>query len=244
MLLVSYTNPKDSYSYNGEDVTRPVTRVDLRAKGQTGVTHQNGKDIIFTLRSDASIPLVRDWQLGLRADAPVELYYSPGHNANHMADSLFQAFFITPTYDKWTFGVGAKAIFPTGGKNLSIGQGKYQILPSVAFKYDLSELSAGTYVGSIVRHAWSVAGYGSAPFISQTYIQPFFNFNLPSDWFLNSSPEMIYNWITGDWFVPFDLMIGKMVTKKIVLSLEYETALVYDYPKYRTQLEFRIGVFF
>ena len=161
-----------------------------------------------------------------------------------MADSLFQAFLITPPHGKWTYGLGMKLIFPTGGKNLEIGDAKYQILPSWAFKYDLSGWSNGAYIGAILREAWSFAGDPSAPRINQTYIQPFFNINLPDDWFINSSPELFYDWGSHHWFIPFDLMIGRMFGKNIVVSLEYETAIVQDYPSYSQQLEFRIGVFF
>lgn len=238
---------------NGEDVTRPVTRIDLRAKGQVGVDKIDGKDIILTLRSDMAINLPHKWQLGLRADAPVEFFYcsckgdacaNDCKNARHMGDSLFQIFLITPDYNRWTFGIGAKAIFPTGGKNLAIGDGKYRILPSFAFKYDLHNVSEGSYVGAILRQDWSYAGYASVPKVLRSYIQPSFNWNLPLGWFINSAPEIIYNGYTHRWFVPFDLMIGKMITSKLVVSLEYETALVYAYPQYRSQLEFRLGFFF
>lgn len=235
---------------NGEDVTRPITRLDVRVKEQTGVGSQNGRASVLTLRSDLTFPLKNKWQLALRGDAPFEAFRCPRHpceacyNARHMGDSLLQLFLITPTYGKWTYAIGVKEIFPTGGKNLEIGDGKYQTLPSLAFRYDLSSWSEGAYVGAIIRQAWSTGGYASAPPIRQTFIQPFFNLNLPCGWFLNSSPEMFYDWKSRHWFVPFDLMIGKLFSKKLVVSLEYESAIVYDYPEYRQQVEFRVGVFF
>jgi hypothetical protein len=237
---------------NGEDVTRPITRIDFRAKVQKGASAQKGKTFILTARSDIAIFFKNQWQIGLRADLPFEGFWCPHsccncpscYDSRRMGDSLFQFFIITPTFDKWAFALGSKFIFPTAGKNLEIGDGKYQILPSCAFKYDLSDWSEGAYAGIIFRQAWSYAGHPSAPRINQTFIQPFFNLNLPHDWFLNSSPEMFYDWRSQHWFIPFDLMIGKLFQKKYVVSLEYEAAIVEDYPNYSQQLEFRLGAFF
>jgi hypothetical protein len=200
---------------NGEDVTRPVSRVDVRIKGQTGAGSQNGDAAILTFRCDITFPLPQSWQLTLRADAPFESFWCSRHSccgcqdARHMSDSLLQLFLISPTYGKWAFALGVKGIFPTGGKNLEIGDGKYQALPSLAFRYNLSYWKWGAYVGAIIRQAWSYAGYASAPAIKQTFIQPFFNLNLPCQWFINSSPELFYDWPSRHWFIPFDFMIGK-----------------------------------
>lgn len=108
----------------------------------------------------------------------------------------------------------------------------------------MSSWSEGTFCGVILRQDWSFAGYANAPAIRQSFIQPFFNLNLPAQWFINSSPEMIYNWESHRWFIPFDLMLGKMLTKSLVISLELESAIVNAYPQYQTQLEFRLGAFF
>lgn len=237
-------------SYNGEDVTRPINRFDVRAKVQTGATSSKGDAYITTLRSDLDILLLNDWQLGLRVDLPFESFHCTHHchsscyNSNHMGDSLFQFFLITPTFGKWTFAAGAKFIFPTAGDNLEIGNGKYQALPSVAFKYDLSDWMEQSYWGVIFRHDFSYAGYSNASQIIETYIQPFINIDLPDNWFLNSSPEMFYDWKKREWFIPFDLMVGKMIGKNIVISLEYKSAIVEEYPSFSQELEFRIGFFF
>lgn len=248
-LLLSFS----AYAFetnNGEDITRPVTRFDIRTKGQTGASSQKGNTLILTFRTDMAITLPAKWQIGLRADAPFEAFFCPCkstpdcYTSRRMGDSLFQAFIITPDFKKWAFAIGTKVIFPTAGKNLEIGDGKYQFLPSCAFRFDLSEWNKGGYCGAIFREALGYIGYSSAPKIIQTYIQPFFNINLPRQFFLNSSPEIFYDWGSHHWFIPFDLMIGKMITKSCVISLEYETAIVDKYPNYQQQLEFRVGIFF
>lgn len=239
---------------NGEDVTHPVRRFDLRVKYQTGVTHAEGKDVIVTLRTDQLFYFDNEWELSFRVDIPYDWFYCPRNSrecnltpctdADHLDDSLLQIFLITPSFYKWKYAVGTKFIFPTGGVNLEIGDGKYQLLPSFAFRYDLNDWVPGSYLGAIFRYAFDYAGYKVDPHISQAYIQPFFNLNLPDGWFLNSSPEMFYDFPTHHWFIPFDLMIGKMLGKKYIVSIEYECAIIDDYPEYSQQVEFRVGYFF
>lgn len=253
MAAVLLLLPLFSYSgeYNGQDVTRPVTRFDIRAQAQTGAGNQNGNTTTLTLRTDSAIKFPSKWQIALRVDAPFESFRCPHptckngcYPSSHMGDSLFQVFAITPDQDLWCFAAGMKIIFPTGGKNLEIGNGKFQLLPSLAFRRDLPEVSEGSYFGVIAREAWSIAGYSIATRISRTYLQPFLNINLPCGWFINSSPEMFYDWVNQSTFIPLDLMIGQMITPSIVVSLEYEYGLVYGYKNFRNQLEFRLGFFF
>lgn len=236
---------------NGEDVTRPRTRFDMRVEGQTEASRHDGNTAILTLRTDSVMRYADDWQLALRVDAPFETFQCRHHSckndcysSRHMGDSLLQAFVITPDQDLWCFAAGLKVIFPTAGKNLEIGNGKYQLLPSLAFRRDLPEISRGSFLGAIAREAYSVGGYSIATRISRTYLQPFLNINLPCGWFLNSSPEMFYDWVDNTLFVPLDLMVGQMITPNLIVSLEYQYGIVYGYKNFRNQLEFRLGFFF
>lgn len=239
---------------NGQDVTRPINRFDARLKFQEGIDANQGKSVICTLRTDTLNDFSNGWQLGCRIDVPYEWFYCPNNarfcnwrycsTSNRVGDSLFQALIITPDCGDWAYGFGAKFIFPSAGDNLNIGMGKYQALPTVAFRCNLNEFLDGSYIGCIARQDFDIGGYSSAPQINQTFIQPFVNIQLPDGWFLYSAPEMIYNWETSHWFIPFDLMLGKLVTERIVLSIEYESGIVQDYPKYSQDVEFRIGYFY
>ena len=48
----------------------------------------------------------------------------------------------------------------------------------------------------------------------------------------------------GKWFVPFNAMVGKMVNKSTVASLEVGVPIVNDYQVYDFKIEGRIGFFF
>jgi len=239
---------------NGEDITRPVTRFDNRLEYQEGSGSMQGKDIIYTARADSTYTFENEWVFSTRVDLPYEWFYCPNnanqcnltycYQSNCMGDSLIQMILIAPDFEYWTIGGGFKMILPTAGDNVEIGMGRYQFLPTLACRYSLRDWSPGAYCGLILRQDIDLGGFANAAPVSQTFIQPFMNVDLPMGWFLYSSPEMIYNWETSYWFIPFDLMLGWMITDKLVISIEYENGIVQDYPKYGQEVEFRIGIFF
>ncbi len=234
----------------GQNIVKPLTRLDLRMKYETGVDVQNGNAAIATLRMDKVISLPLSWELSFRVDLPYWWYRCTTHSTNGcynsqvMGDTLLQILAVTPAHGPWIWGFGAKLLFPTAGDNLEVGDGKYQVLPTIAFGYDIFAWGAGSFCGLLVRHAFDVAGFASAPHINRTYIQPTLNIVLPNEWFITYSPEMCYNWEVSGWFIPFDLTLGKMVTKECVVTLEYEVALMRQYKQYRQLIEFRVGYFF
>lgn len=256
LILIFITTPifsqnKQEFN-NGEDFTRPITRLDLRFKYQeeSKLCHNE----VFTLRNDIVFTLRNDWSFTTRVDLPYtwvqckecrcnQIIVSPQIKTKGLADVLVQGLLITPTYEKWTYAVGLRVVFPTA-TNDDLGSGKYQLLPTAGIKYDLKDWMKGAWCALLVRQDFGVGGDKCRDSIHQTYIQPYFNIDLPRDWFLTSSPEMRYNWNTNNWFIPFDILIGNLINNKIVITLEYKNAIVYDFPLYKQEVEFRVGYFF
>ncbi len=251
LLLTASLVSEDQPIYNGQNILKPITRFDTRLAYQKGVEDVLGNCVILTLRTDKVVDLADDWQLSFRIDVPYSWFSCPQSQLqagcspdDHLTDVLVQALVITPPIDKWTFGGGTQVLFPTDGGNTEIGDAKYELIPSVGVAYDLDDWSPGAYCGLTLRQSWSVGGYASAPLVSRTYIQPYFNVNLNRNWFINLSPEMRYNWETPGWFVPLDIMVGWMITPKILASIEYEYGLVTVYHRFSQEVEFRLGYFF
>ena len=62
---------------------------------------------------------------------------------------------------------------------------------------------------------------------------------------LYPSPDIRINFLDHDkLFLPLDVMVGKLVTPKLITSLEVSAPIVKDYDLYNFKLEVRIGVFF
>lgn len=133
--------------------------------------------------------------------------------------------------------------FPSATPSV-LGAGKYQALPTFSIKYDLASWVRGVLAALLIRQAFSFAGQSNRSSISQTYIQPILNINLPRKWFLYFDPEIKFNWITHKWFAPFSMKIGKLITSEIIFSVAYRRAIIHSFPLYRQEVETRIGFFF
>lgn len=235
---------------NGQNIVKPINRLDLRMKYETGVTKHEGDAAIPTFRHDHVMDIGDQWLCAYRLDISYWWYRCMSnsqdncYNSQALGDTLFQVLIVPPTWDLWTIAFGFKFMFPTAGNNLEIGDAVYQIMPTYAVGYDLPWIGPSSFCGLLVRHAFDVGGFHGAPRLNRTYIQPTLNVDLPARWFLTFSPELCYNWEVSGWFIPFDVTLGRMVTERLIMTLEYEVALMRVYKEYKQLVEFRVGFFF
>jgi hypothetical protein len=139
-------------------------------------------------------------------------------------------------------------IAPTGGDTL--GSGKWEIMPIAGLRYELSEVSRGSYFEPYARYDVSFAGDPSKRNIGNLQLAPFLNVGLPESWFvaLYPSADIRINFgdpvpgQTGRLFFPFDARIGRNLTDHIALSLEIGVPIIKDYPVYNFKAELRLNV--
>jgi hypothetical protein len=106
-------------------------------------------------------------------------------------------------------------------------------------------MSKGSFLALLVRDQFDFAGPSNRDHIHQLVVQPFVNVRLPEGWFVTVAPEMRMDWRNENhWFIPADLLVGKMLTKTIVVSVEGKYQLRDALHLYDWEVEFRIGVFF
>jgi hypothetical protein len=246
---------------NGEDFTRPLARFDLRQRYER-LPDDGGlapEKWVTTLRTDVWRGLGEGWKLYGRADLPlvyandVTSSFNPeGHGRFGVGDLLTEVAIIpAPPTSRFGYGFGVRVVWPTAGLN-EAGKGKYQIGPVVGVRAMLPEISSGSFFLFEARYQNSIASRDEnkgRPDINQLSIQPKLNVNLPSKWFVTlfASESIQVNFADGDkLFVPFDLMVGKKLGEKLVLSVEYSRALFHDrgFEPYEWQLEGRIGYHF
>ena len=232
----------------GQDPTKPLTRVDGRYKFKN---HDGrGASHIFTLRADKPFALGGRWQLATRLDLPFTLTDQISRDNPFgewrfgFSDLLLQGLLITPPQGRWAFAFGTQIIFPTG-RTTHFGTGKYQLAPTVAAVAQIPEISRGSFAGLLMREQFSFAGRSDRRGINDLIIQPLVNINLPDRWFVTVAPEMKVDLTDhGRFFLPFDLTIGKLVTRTVVVSLQANFPIVHSYRQYDYQFEARIGFFF
>jgi hypothetical protein len=240
---------------HGEDITQPIDRFDVRMQfkslpdeTESGKTFDDLSDETLTLRTDLLF-FTRPDQLALRFDLPLVWSNKPESDNPHgftefgMGDILMQAIYVRAFDERWAGGIGLRTILPTATGD-AFGSGKVQVVPTVAVRANLPEISPGSYAGLIVRQFVSVAGPSSRASINQLQFEPQLNIGLPDQWFLNLSPKTNYNLETDKWFVPLDLMIGRKFGLHWIASLEYQYGLVRDDDSYNQWLEARVGYFF
>ena len=250
--LVSSQASAEEQVNNGQDITRPLTRVDLRYQFvNMPFGHQQS---IYTLRSDGAIKFSGGWELALRGDLPV---YSgdviAGDNPGGMTqaalgDVLTQAVAVHSFNPREALGVGVQMVWPTATNDQS-GSGKYQALPILGFRESLPEISNGSFFVPFARYDTAYAGNSDRRDIKKLEFGPTLNLMLPERMFfiLYSSPEIVYDLNQKAWHVPMNFMVGKMFTKTIVGSAEFFIPMFegrnYATP-YNFKMEARVGYFF
>ncbi|MGB8476349.1 MAG: hypothetical protein WCE61_19885 [Candidatus Acidiferrum sp.] len=249
-------NTTEELADNGEDITNPLNRFDLRLQVKTlpDATASSGQILddrhaeTLTLRSDLLL-FPKPNQLALRFDLPLIWSNKSGSdNPNGLTkfglgDFLAQAIYVRTLDPRWAGAIGMRTVVPTATSD-AFGSDKLQLVPTVAVRAQLPEISSGSNVGVIARQFVSVAGDSSRSNINKFGLEPFLNIGLPEQWFVNSSPKMTYNLYTDKWFVPLDLMVGRKFGTRWVASLEYQYGLVGSSDNYKQWLELRVGHFF
>lgn len=249
LLVTGPARAAEQEANNGQDPTRPLTRVDLRYKYQNLVG--DPEQHILTLRADKPIVLAPTWQLALRADLPVVYNNVPsldnrgGDWEGGLSDVLVQGLLIKAFDQRNAMAVGAQLIFPTASQD-QFGTGKYQIVPTAAYRLALPEISPGSFGALLVRYAVDYAGDDERADIGELAIAPILNVNLPDRWFVTLFPgdAIKYNAETGKWWVPFDVMVGRLLVPRVVGSVQVTVPIVKDYHLFDFAVEARLGFFF
>jgi Putative MetA-pathway of phenol degradation len=249
---------QDQSQNSGLDVFRPPANMFQlmyeykTAPGSGGVVTTNE----LNLRFDHSLDLAPMWILAFRSDLPL-LAKNPISSTNPDGDYLYgvgdadiQAALIRNLNQRWAIGFGARLIAPTGGDTL--GSGKWQIMPIVGARYELSEINSASYLEPIVRYDVSFAGDPSKKNINNLQIGPTFNLGLPNSWFITFYPSEDIRWNFGDpvtgqtgrLFLPVDVRVGRKLSNDVVISLEIGVPIIKDYPVYNFKSEVRLNMTF
>jgi hypothetical protein len=208
----------------GQDFTRPLTRIDLRAK----VTDDEKN--IYTIRLQRPFKLENGWTINTRVDLPY--VFNNGINEDGLGTMLGQFMAIAPKGNKrWTYAIGAQ--IKSDLVDDEIGENKTYIAPALGIRFDLGE------------------GFGYAvvrPYIdtddskyAMTGIKTGYNITSKSGYFLTIASESYIE--ENKTRIPISATVGKLIGKTDVISLELETDM-YNEDERGSELEIRWGHFF
>ena len=245
--------------YNGGDITRPQNQLDVRLQYRTSRqpdTRTQRERILLRVTSKLKLDL--GWRAGLYAQVPLvnkrttTLESSDSGNSSSsenkfgIGDAAFQAYLAHDLDQNWAFGFGARGVGPTAQDVL--GSGKWQIMPGLGVRYSFVNLGPDTYFVPVIRYALSVAGDPTRRNIRQAQISPQLNIGLSERWFITLYPsyDVRINYgpavpgQTGRLFLPFDVAVGREISKGVKLSLEVSVPIVRDFPVYNFKTELRM----
>lgn len=243
---------------NGQDMTRPLTRFDIRYEYQNAPGSKNDNLNIATFRVDKPFPLSEKWILATRFDLPMMLNDqksrdNPG-GAHHfgVGDVLAQAMLVhTPsTHFAWAFGT--QVVLPTASED-GMGTGRYRVVPTVGARWTTDHIMRGSWF--VIGARWDkdiATNRSNSTKTNELQFAPTVNIPLPGNAFINLFPSADIRYNAGDkrsvdkgrWFIPANVMVGKMIRKNVVTSMEVGIPIIKDYRLYDFKTEFRIGIFF
>ncbi len=244
----------------GQDITRPLARFDLRYEYRNSPNLSQSKDDTHTvtMRVDRPFVLGPKWKLATRFDLPFVFTDRLGKDntqgGTHFGtgDVLAQATLIHLVSERFAWGAGAQLVFPTASED-SMGSGRYRVAPTVAARLSTGDLLPGSFGALVARWDRSYAENreDSSP-TNELQFAPVYHALLPGYWFVSAFPSTDIRYNLGDkrkgdsgrWFVPANFMVGKLLTKEIVSSVEVGVPIVNDYHVYDFKIEFRVGFFF
>ena len=245
---------------NGQDITKPLTRLDIRYEYQNSPFLEGSHDDahIITFRLDKPFKLSSQWQIAARLDLPVMFTdrtskdNTQGNTHFGLSDILAQALVVhTPSPD-FAWAAGAQLVFPTAGE-AEMGAGKYRVVPTVGARWTTNEIYSGSWIALAGRWDKDFAeSRSTSTQVNELQFAPVINIPLPDYWFVNLFPSTDIRYNLGDkrekdsgrWFVPLNFMIGKMLSKDIVSSIEIGVPIINDYHVYDFKVETRFGFFF
>jgi hypothetical protein len=143
-------------------------------------------------------------------------------------------------------GFGVRFWAPTASGDV-FGNGRWRMAPTAGFRYSLPELSTDSYFQLVTRYQFDFAGDPKRSHTSNLQLGPTLNIAFANglSFALFPSTDIRYNFMTHEWFVPFNFEIAKQWNKYFLTGIEvgvpfFETAS----PLYKFKVEGHIALRF
>jgi hypothetical protein len=229
-----------------ESIVKPLHRFDVHLDYQR--LKGNADQWTTTLRYERPYDLGDRWKLAFRADVllPVNNDNALGEFRGGVGDLLLQATLSQKFQGDNGYGFAMRMIAPTASSE-EFGGGRWRLLPTAGVQFGLPGISEGSYFQPVVRYQFDVGGDSSRRHFSDVQLAPTVNMALDRDWYVTLFPstDIRYNFIQREWFVPFNVEVGRQWSRNIVTSLELGVPVYREEnPVYLFKLEGRLTVLF
>lgn len=189
-----------------------LIRLPIKLDWDTDIGDAEADRFIYSVQPVIPFELNDTWNVIsrtiVRVYVDMESPVKGGRDHSGMGDIL-QSFFISPnapTSSGWIWGAGPAFLLPTGGDGL--GTDKFSIGPTIVV---LKQTDGWTY-GALTRQLWSVSGDDDAEDVSSFFLHPSVSYTTKQQTTYTVNTESSYNWETGDWTTPINLMVSQLVS--------------------------------
>ena len=196
-----------------KQLTNPVAdliSVPFQGNWNHGIGPDGGEQYYVNVQPVIPIKLNQDWNLIARPILPIisqNDVAGPSGNQWGLGNTQLETFFSPskPTHGI-IWGVGPIAYLNTASDPL-LGPEKWGLGPTAV----VLTMQGPWTVGILANQVWSIAGDPDEPDINQAYFQPFIAYTTKNGVTFNLNSESTYYWETGEWSVPFNAQVSKLV---------------------------------
>ena len=204
------------------DIAKPIHRLDFFLENfqSAGGTTWTPK-----VRYERPFDLYDGWKISPRVEFTAvstnEGSSPAGTFASGLGDTQFQVVLSKELDALQGFGFGLRFYAPTATDD-QFGNGRWRMAPAAGYRYSLPELSQNSYFQIVTRYQFDFAGDPNRNHTSNLQFGPTLNIGLPADLsvVIFPSTDIRYNFMTNEWFVPFDIEIAKQWTKSFLTGIE------------------------
>ena len=201
--------PADGGPTLAQKIRNPIEAVtNLQAALSFGFGAGSDRHTEPALNFQPRIPLggTENWHVVSRSNLTILHVDSPDETTG--LSDLDVSLFLTPVWtEKWVWGVGPIVQFPTA-TDRALGTGKWSAGPTGALLY----VDGPWLNGVLASHLWSFAGPHTRDDVSLTQIDVLLSYTFPSDWYVQTFPNMSYDWRAAHgegWTIPVGADVGK-----------------------------------
>ena len=151
-----------------------------------------------------------------------------------------------PVAPHLSLDVGARMVFPTGGKS-PFGSSQYQFAPQFGFTWKIPGIAEGLTFEPLARYFHGFSPTRPGITTTRTWdLYPTVTLALPDRWAVSLWYEnpLIYNARTNAWFVPLDGAVLKDIGDSVQIAVGAAVRLVNDDRQYKYMIYGRTSVFF
>ena len=196
-----------------KELTNPVASlisVPFQGNWNHGIGTDDGDQTYVNVQPVIPFKLNDDWNLISRTILPVTSQNDVAGNSGNQwgLGNTQQSLFFSPSKPNHgiVWGLGPIAYLNTASDPL-LGPEKWAAGPTGVALW----MGGPWTVGILANQLWSFAGDPNDPDINQAYFQPFIAYTTKNGVTFNLNSESTYYWDSGEWSVPFNAQISKLV---------------------------------